>query len=146
MLPSGTKLLQCHAFLHPDIPLNKHVIIASAGFHGIVPIFIDSILLLRLYAAYPYRYTSRWRFAFIMGFAVLLKIGRLINTGIFVSYFSRTITATTGVEGAAILVTSKLPSIKIEWTLQVVDDVYVVVRISFKYWTLSAYIVLYALS
>ena len=95
------------------------------AFDGLTPTLVDSILLLRLYAVYPYSRTLRLKFLIIMGVPVLVKFGRIANAAIYLNAYSKTIHASTGVGGAAILVTSSLPSVKIEWTLQVFDDVYV---------------------
>ncbi|KAJ7204770.1 hypothetical protein GGX14DRAFT_698708 [Mycena pura] len=110
--------------LYPNIPLNPRVIIAMGAFDGVTPTVIDSILLLRLYVVYPYSRTPRLKFLFIMGIPVITKIARIINAAIFLSNYAHTIHASTGIGGAAVLITSRLPSVKIEWTLQVFDDVF----------------------
>ncbi|KAJ7090822.1 hypothetical protein B0H15DRAFT_778903 [Mycena belliarum] len=110
--------------LYPNIPLNHHVIIAMGAFDGLTPTLIDAILLLRLYTVYPYACTPRLKFFFILGIPIATKIGRIINAAMFLNSYAHTIHANTGVGGAAVLITSRLPSIKIEWGLQVFDDIF----------------------
>lgn len=111
--------------MYPTIPLNSRTSIAVGVFDGLIPTLIDCVLLLRLYAVYPYDGTPRVKFTVILGVAVLLKIGRIINAAFFLRNYARTIRATPSISSTAtILVTARLPSIKIEWSLQIVVEVY----------------------
>ncbi|KAI0061446.1 hypothetical protein BV25DRAFT_757945 [Artomyces pyxidatus] len=113
---------------YPTTVLNPHVIIAMGSLNGLTPIFVDGILLLRLHAVFPPERTSRVKYAMVMAFPVLNKIGRLINAAIFLDNYQRNLYALispdTGAGGAAVLLTSRLPSVRIEWFLQVFDDLY----------------------
>lgn len=92
---------------------------------GITPTLVDSILILRVYSVFPPRSTPRIQFIFLMGVPILISIARLVNAIVYITSYARNIHASTGVEGAAVLVTSPLPSVKIEWFLQVFDDLLV---------------------
>ncbi|KAI0052731.1 hypothetical protein FA95DRAFT_1601761 [Auriscalpium vulgare] len=120
--------VEIHTIKHPAVPLNPQVIIAIGVINGITPTFVDSILLLRLCAISPFHTTPRLVYLVVLGFPVLLKVGRLTNCIIYVHSYARirkaSIAADTASSGASIIATSHLPSVKIEWICQVVDDVY----------------------
>ncbi|KAI0316518.1 hypothetical protein OF83DRAFT_1172807 [Amylostereum chailletii] len=65
-----------------------------------------------------------------MGIPILLNIGRVVNSTIYLTNYARSVhelqKGGTGIVGGAgsILITSKLPSVKIEWFVQIFDDVY----------------------
>ncbi|KAI0052730.1 hypothetical protein FA95DRAFT_1259358 [Auriscalpium vulgare] len=113
---------------YPSIPLSSHAIIAMGAVNGITPTLVDSILLLRMHAVFPLQKRRGVLYAVIMGIPVILKIGRLINAVIFMDNYARNIhtllAAQTGPAGGSILETSHLPSVKIEWSCQLFDDVY----------------------
>lgn len=60
-----------------------------------------------------------------MGVPILTMVARFINAAIFLSSFVKTIHATTDAGEALEALAFHLPSIKIEWTLQLFDDMYV---------------------
>lgn len=95
---------------------------------GIVPTLADAILILRLYAVSPLRQTSRARFLFIIGVPILVTIGRLINGSIFIVNYAQHMlqlaNTSTGAGTAMVVVTSRLPCVTIEWSLQVFIDMY----------------------
>ncbi|EIM86423.1 uncharacterized protein STEHIDRAFT_57338 [Stereum hirsutum FP-91666 SS1] len=121
-----------HALLHPTALLNPKLSLAIGGFDGFTPTLIDSILLFRLYAVYPYDRTPRLKFLFIMSIPVMIKIGRIINASLFLNDYANTIAATNNIGGsAAVLLTIRSPFIKVEWSLQILDDVCVFNSYSF---------------
>lgn len=87
-----------------------------------MPIVVGSILLVHLYAVYPYSRTLLSKFLVIMGVSILVKITRIVNAAIFLHDYARTAQSNSGMSSTSVLITTKLPCIKIEWTLQVVDD------------------------
>lgn len=115
---------EVHTLKYPTIPLSPRVIIAIGTIDGIAPTLVDSILILRVYSVFPPRSTPRIQFIVLMGVPILISIARLINAIIYLTSYARTIHASTGAGGAAVLVTSPLPSVKIEWFLQVFDDLF----------------------
>ncbi|KAF7348984.1 hypothetical protein MVEN_01419400 [Mycena venus] len=112
--------------LSPNDPLNPRVVILMGAWIVIVPALIDGILLLRIYAVYPYARTSSLKFCFFMGVPILTMIARLINAAIFLARFVKTInTSRDEYAGEALQVLAfHLPSIKIEWALQLFDDIF----------------------
>ncbi|KAH7924760.1 hypothetical protein BV22DRAFT_1012674 [Leucogyrophana mollusca] len=107
----------------PYTPLKSQIVITSGALNTVAPLLVDCILLLRLYAVFPRRTTPRVQWLAIIGIPVLIKIGRLINIIIFLTYYSRIYTSADA-GGGEILLTSRLPSIKIEWFLQMFDNVF----------------------
>ncbi|KAJ7804951.1 hypothetical protein B0H14DRAFT_3883189 [Mycena olivaceomarginata] len=110
--------------LFPNEPINPKVIILLGAWLVLVPALIDGILLLRIYAVFPYARTPRLKFYFVMGVPILTMVARFINAAIFLSSFVKTIHATTDAGEALEALAFHLPSIKIEWTLQLFDDIF----------------------
>ncbi|KAK7453541.1 hypothetical protein VKT23_011821 [Stygiomarasmius scandens] len=108
--------------LYPNVRENPTVIIAMGAVDGITPTLADSILLLRVWALFPLQTTPPLLMAFIFGVPVFLKIARFINATIYLAAYARDVQAWTAAQGGSILVTSSLPSVKIEWFLQVFDN------------------------
>lgn len=62
----------------------------------------------------------------------MIKIGRIINASLFLNDYANTIAATNNIGGsAAVLLTIRSPFIKVEWSLQILDDVCVFNSYSF---------------
>ncbi|KAI0061443.1 hypothetical protein BV25DRAFT_757465 [Artomyces pyxidatus] len=110
----------------PDTPINPRVIIATGALNGVTPILVGGILLLRLHAVL--KQTSWAKYALIMAFPILCKIGRLTNVIIYLHAYSRNtfslVVSDTALGGAAVLFTTRLPAVRIEWFVQVFDDAY----------------------
>ena len=108
------------------MPMSPRVVITMGILDGVTPLFVDSILLLRVYSVFPLRTTSRLKLATIMGASILVKIARLINASYFMAKYSENVhsldKSTTAVGGGMVLVTSPLPSVKIEWFLRMFDN------------------------
>ncbi|KAF8217224.1 hypothetical protein K438DRAFT_1558570 [Mycena galopus ATCC 62051] len=124
LLGIGYAIAQFKNLLFPNDPLNPRVIILLGAWVVVVPALIDGILLLRIYAVYPYARTPRLTFYFVMGVPILTMIARLINAAIFLSRFVKTIHAHTDAGEAQEALAFHLPSIKIEWSLQLFDDIF----------------------
>jgi len=118
------KTLQVRSLCYPDNPITSGTVIAIGTIDAFTPTLVDAILLLRLYAIYPYDRTPLAQFLVIIGVPILTKIGRIINAAIYMSNYAHTIRVTNGVGGASVLLTSRLPSVKVEWSLQLFDDIW----------------------
>lgn len=106
---------------YPLVPISAAVIILIGTLNGITPLLVDSILLSKLYAVFPPSRTPRLKFIVIMGFPVAMKITRLINVIIYLRNFA-SIVHSVGYGGSAALVVSPLPNVKVEWFLQMFDN------------------------
>lgn len=118
--------MQIFSLRFPFVPLSPQIIIAIGALNGYTPTFVDAILLLRLYAVFPRQQTTRTKFFAVMAFPVLVKVARVINASIYIANFARgefQLVKDSGVGGAQVLQTLHLPCVKIEWFLQVFDDV-----------------------
>ncbi|KAJ7908999.1 hypothetical protein B0H13DRAFT_1616981 [Mycena leptocephala] len=126
ILGIGYALAQFQNLLFPNEPFNPRVVVLMGAWIVIVPALVDGILLLRIHTVYPYARTPHLKFCFVMGVPVLTIIARFINAAIFLSRFVKTInTSTDAYAGEALQVLAfHLPSIKIEWALQLFDDLF----------------------
>ena len=102
--------------------------ILAAFLSGILPTYIDFVLLLRLHAVFPPHVIGRRWYIIIMGVPIVINLGRLANTLIYTVAYSRntyglSYNSESGVAGAGILPKLHLPSATIEWALQIVADV-----------------------
>ncbi|KAG2126093.1 hypothetical protein BD769DRAFT_1462803 [Suillus cothurnatus] len=86
-------------------------------------ILVDLILLLRLTLIYPYTIVGPKRFVLITALPVLLKIARLVNMFIFIKVLADAARGPTGSENIAV-VWATTPYLKIEWSAQLVDNIY----------------------
>ncbi|KAK2467343.1 hypothetical protein APHAL10511_000578 [Amanita phalloides] len=86
------------------------------------PLFVESILLIRLWRVYPFRTTPRKIFIAILASVALLKFARLANMTVFLVVVLSI--KGDGLESLWILrqKAAKTPSCKLEWLLQVVDN------------------------
>ena len=94
---------------------------------GILPTYIDFVLLLRLHAVFPPHATGYKRYAIIMGIPILINLGRLANALYYSVIYARNVYALAsstggGIAGGAVLINSRLPSVKVEWVLQIAAD------------------------
>ncbi|TFY53384.1 hypothetical protein EVG20_g10140 [Dentipellis fragilis] len=117
-----------HTILSPTDPIERRYFILMGALYSLTPILVDSILLLRLNAVYSWHSTQRMKFIAIMTFPVLVKFSRLGNNAMYLANYSRNASSltnnTTAAGGGMVLVTSKLPGVKIEWFLQIFDNAY----------------------
>jgi hypothetical protein len=96
-----------------------------------LPICVESILLFRLLAVYPPSRTPRLVLYSIFGPLLLLKLGRIINAIIFFTEIT-SLAHQFPSSIAAAQVAWDRPGDKIEWILQVLDNSWVVARLSFQ--------------
>ncbi|KAJ8695835.1 hypothetical protein PTI98_005756 [Pleurotus ostreatus] len=113
------------AIRHPDEPLDVNMTAFAISSSLIIPIFIDVILALRLYAVFPYRTTSTWILCIVFVPLVLFKVARLTNVILLVVKVVDVLrqrgstTYTNAVDFEQLN-----PNHKIEWGLLVVDNCY----------------------
>ncbi|KAH7886328.1 hypothetical protein F5I97DRAFT_1879460 [Phlebopus sp. FC_14] len=111
----------------PGMSLPYQTILTMSTINDITPLLVDCILLLRLAAVFPRHQTPPFIWLVIMGIPVLVKVGRAANFVFFLVYEIRDINnlvkSKNGVGSASILLTV-LPNVKIEWILQVFDDLF----------------------
>ncbi|KAH7886417.1 hypothetical protein F5I97DRAFT_1937263 [Phlebopus sp. FC_14] len=104
--------IEIRSFEYPTIPVDPNVIICMGALGGLTPLFR----------------TPKIQWYLVLGVPILIKVGRLANDIIFLVYLKRDIdsliSSLSGVGGASILLTATIPSIKVEWIFQVVDDVF----------------------
>ncbi|PFH45066.1 hypothetical protein AMATHDRAFT_72036 [Amanita thiersii Skay4041] len=108
---------------------NPHKPISSAhyGVIGvlitIVPLFVETILMFRILAVYPYHATSKWLFTLIFLPLTLLKIARLVNISIYIKHYLDILNSFEDpIIAGQVAWSSVGPNPKIEWILQVVDN------------------------
>ena len=126
---------QIHRILSPLQPWSSAHSLVFSILTGYIPWLVETILVVRLLAVYPYSRTPKrlWFFIFIP--LLLLKIARFVNMTIFaVKYFALLQSPTSG-DPLATGQSSwgSYPGAKIEWFIQVVDNSYV--RCHLHFWT-----------
>ncbi|OBZ67917.1 hypothetical protein A0H81_12149 [Grifola frondosa] len=75
--------VEIRALLSPADPIHAATFVAYAVINSIGPILVDSILLIRLFAVFPFTSTPRLRWIGIVSFPILMKIARIINNAVF---------------------------------------------------------------
>ncbi|KZV72578.1 hypothetical protein PENSPDRAFT_628633 [Peniophora sp. CONT] len=121
--------LEIYSLTNPTGIIRPVNLILVALFAGILPTYIDFVLLLRLHAAFPPHATGLGQYAILMGIPIALNLARLANSLVYITAYARNIHALANssggnVAGAAVLVNLRLPSVKVEWVLQIVADLY----------------------
>ncbi|PBL02843.1 hypothetical protein ARMGADRAFT_981710 [Armillaria gallica] len=110
--------------LSPDNPPELAYNLVVGVFGSVQYILIDTILLLRLLAVYPLAYIGTRRYIGLITLPVLLKLARVINLFIFISVLVK---ATRNPATASLRVSQvwlQAPYLKIEWCMQLVDNMY----------------------
>ncbi|TCD68956.1 hypothetical protein EIP91_009346 [Steccherinum ochraceum] len=114
---------------YPDQPTNQKITFLSGVLNGTGPIYLDCTLLVRLYAIYSARRASRTTLALLVGFPLVLSVGRIVNSTVFcvrlwadLQKVNNDVTASA--TAGEFSVTTGLPLIKTEWALQIFDDCY----------------------
>ncbi|PBK77544.1 hypothetical protein ARMSODRAFT_1079546 [Armillaria solidipes] len=109
--------------LSPDIIISGAAVIAETVLINILPLFTESILVVRVLTVYPLRTTPRRTLAMVYIPLCCLKIARLINILVFGAIWFPTILA--GGNPVAVAQQSwNIPCDKIEWCLQMLDNAY----------------------
>ncbi|KAK0243059.1 hypothetical protein EDD85DRAFT_762218 [Armillaria nabsnona] len=111
--------------LSPDNPPELAYDLVVGVFGSVQYILIDTILLLRLLAVYPLAYIGTRRYIGLITLPVLLKLARVINLFIFIGVL---VEATRNPATASLWVSQvwlQAPYLKIEWCMQLVDNILV---------------------
>lgn len=87
-----------------------------------IPIFVDLVLFMRLFAVYPPRRLAWSHIVAIYSLPVLLKITRIVNLSIFFARGAATLQSGAGPAAAGQALWNVQPWYKIEWVLQLVDN------------------------
>ncbi|PFH45384.1 hypothetical protein AMATHDRAFT_160210 [Amanita thiersii Skay4041] len=89
----------------------------------IIPIFVESILLFRLFVVYPYRATPLRIFLTIFIPLGCIKVARVVNASLFISHlFAVNKAATNTIVAIQAGWTEGKVFAKVEWLLQVIDN------------------------
>ncbi|KIY47592.1 hypothetical protein FISHEDRAFT_15948, partial [Fistulina hepatica ATCC 64428] len=116
---------EVHTLKYPTGVINTHVALAMGCFTAITPTLVEAILILRLYSVYPPSSTARVTFVLIIGIPVLVVIGRMANAIVYLVNYAKTVQQlTSGAASGNILMTSNLPCVRIEWSLQLFNNLY----------------------
>ncbi|KAK2467344.1 hypothetical protein APHAL10511_000579 [Amanita phalloides] len=116
--------LMMTVLLHPlEVP-SRSFALAFAFMIASSPLFVESVLLIRLWAVYPYRATPRTTFFAIFIPIALLKLARVANVIVYLVELAKSLANANGQNLLLLLqqVWTKFPSYKVEWFLQVADN------------------------
>jgi hypothetical protein len=108
--------------LAPLVPPSKSLSLTVITLLSSIPLLVESVLLIRLWAVYPFRSTPRKIFFAIFIPIILLKMGRVVNIIVFIVDLSRRFG---GADSGPLLlqrIWTTFPNYKIGWFLQVVDN------------------------
>ncbi|KAF9234383.1 hypothetical protein BU15DRAFT_22282, partial [Melanogaster broomeanus] len=112
-----------HAMLSPQDPWPPSVNIAIGILGAFQSILVDLILLVRLVSVHPLTHVGPMRFALLTSLPILLKVARVVNMIIFIKVLADAARGPQGPENIAV-VWAATPYLKIEWSAQVVDNIY----------------------
>jgi len=102
----------------PNVPVFMTTIVA---FFALGPILVESVLLVRLWAVYPFKSTPRKVFFAVYTPIALIKIGRVTNAIIYVVGLSKRMKDGEDVFVLLERTWATFPNFKVGWVLQVVD-------------------------
>ena len=89
----------------------------------LIPVCVQSILIVRVVAVYPPRMQTRLRNLLIYGGFVVISVARIINMVLFLKKTARQIATSQSADTLTIsLYTMRLPNGRAEWILQSVND------------------------
>ncbi len=117
--------LETKQILYPLEPVSKSLLTSVIAFAIVSPVFIDSILLFRILAFYPLGTTPTSRLLAIFSLPALLKTGRFIAVVLYLNQFTHSSGKLPNVLLAAQSTWPKNPYILTEWSLQMIDNTYV---------------------
>lgn len=89
------------------------------------PLFIDSVLLMRILAFYPITRTPWHRIVAVLAFSVLCKMGRIVVESLGLVLFYRDEGKAGTVIEATVTEAFRSPYAIVDWTLQMTDNMYV---------------------
>ncbi len=114
--------LETSQILYPLEPVSKGLLLTVISFAVVSPVFIDSILLLRILAFYPPKTTPTTKLIAVLIFPVILKCGRFTVIVMYLNSFMNGSGKLPNVLLAAGSNWPKNPYITAEWTMQMVDN------------------------
>ncbi|KAJ7368512.1 hypothetical protein DFH08DRAFT_27912 [Mycena albidolilacea] len=115
--------LEVTATLSPLTPIHAYILIGFVILLLYLPVFMDTILIFRLFAVYPPRTTSWPQRLIVFGPSILFKVIRVPNSIVFVVYWTKFGGHTSPLQAGQAL-RGVQPWIKIEWFFQVFDNCY----------------------
>ncbi|KAL4070416.1 hypothetical protein J3A83DRAFT_3198495 [Scleroderma citrinum] len=117
--------IEIHAF-QTGVVFNPEIVITTTLINGFTPLFVDCVLLLRLMAVFPRRSTPPCTWFIVLGIPVIIKVFRCANITFFlVSEIKRINSLPRGsFSSLASALFNMVPSVKIEWIIQVFDDLF----------------------
>ncbi|KAJ7449180.1 hypothetical protein FB451DRAFT_1287754 [Mycena latifolia] len=116
--------LEATAMLSPLTPIKGSIFIGFVCLNLYLPVYMDIILLFRLYVVYPPRSLSWLRRAVVFGPPILFKIIRIANLMVFLIKWTRLINGRDSPLEAGQALWGSQPWTKIEWFFQVFDNCY----------------------
>jgi hypothetical protein len=126
---------QIHTMLFPLQPWSSANNLVFTILTGYTPLLVETILVVRLLAVYPYSTTPKrlWFFIFIP--LLLLKIARFVNFTIFTVECDALLRSPSSGDllSVAQIALNSHPGPKIEWVIQFLDNSYV--RCHLHFWT-----------
>ncbi|KAF8993746.1 hypothetical protein BDZ89DRAFT_1030194 [Hymenopellis radicata] len=116
--------VEVHTIMSPLQPLDTRYAIAFSTFMCLIPILVETILVVRVLIVYPLHEMSYKAIAIVYIPIVLLKIGRLTDVLVFFITFYPTVA--NGTLNPIVLGKKSWnsPTAKVAWTLQMVDNGY----------------------
>ncbi|EPQ61378.1 hypothetical protein GLOTRDRAFT_135844 [Gloeophyllum trabeum ATCC 11539] len=104
---------------NPTKPLSASWTIAIGVLGIFQSILVDTILLARLFVVYPWRITSNPRRLLIFGLPIALKLARIANLIVYIKLLADAASRHQSIE---LLITA--PYLKVEWFLQLADNLF----------------------
>lgn len=114
--------LETKQILYPLEPMSKELLTSVIAFAIVSPLFIDSILLLRILAFYPVSMTPTSQLIAIFALPAIVKCGRFIAVVMYLHQFTHSSGNLPNVLLAAESTWPRNPYIISEWSLQMVDN------------------------
>ncbi|KIL62109.1 hypothetical protein M378DRAFT_81661 [Amanita muscaria Koide BX008] len=108
--------------LNPLVPPSRPLYVTFATFMAFSPLLVESVLLIRVWAVFPFRTTPRLTFFAIFTVIVLLKIARVSNAIVYLVNLTNRVNDD---ENTLLLLQhtwTQFPNYKIEWFLQVAEN------------------------
>ncbi|KAF9448442.1 hypothetical protein P691DRAFT_800828 [Macrolepiota fuliginosa MF-IS2] len=127
-------ILEVRQMIYPLEPVSHGLLTSVVVFSVGSPVFVDSILLLRILAFYPISITPKRTLAAIFAFPLIVKCARLAVVVVYVVLFVRKTRNAPSVFTAAESIWERNPLILSEWTLQMLDNAYASLFFLYRIW------------
>lgn len=123
--------LNSSQILHPIRPLPKNLLTTVVVLTSVSPLLVDSILIFRIAAFYPFSMTPITTLVVVFGFPLLVKCGRFTAIVLFLNSFVKGIANLNNIFLGALPSWHQNPFLMAEWIMQIVDNVFVMSRFMF---------------